>query len=71
MSEPRIGIFLNVQQPDSVSPRTIVDQAVAHTAHPFTPGIQLGHRQAWRGLGAVGIPGLVGLHQVGRGFEPA
>ncbi|MBJ7333363.1 MAG: LLM class flavin-dependent oxidoreductase, partial [Thermoleophilia bacterium] len=32
MSEPRIGIFLNVQQPDSVSPRTIVDQAVAHTA---------------------------------------
>ena len=32
MSEPRIGIFLNVQQPESVSPREIVEQAVAHTA---------------------------------------
>ena len=30
--EPRIGIFLNVQQPDGVSPREIVTQAVAHTA---------------------------------------
>ena len=46
-------------------------QAVAHFEHPFTPGIQLGYRQAWRGMGAVGIPGLVGLHQVGRGFETA
>ena len=32
MSEPRVGIFLNVQQPDSVTPREIVEQAVAHTA---------------------------------------
>ena len=32
MSEPRVGIFLNVQQPDSVSPREIVEHAVAHTA---------------------------------------
>ncbi len=32
MGEPRIGIFLNVQQPESVTPREIVDQAVAHTA---------------------------------------
>ncbi len=30
--EPRVGIFLNVQQPEGVSPRTIVAQAVAHTA---------------------------------------
>ena len=30
--EPRIGIFLNVQQPDSVSPQEIVQHAVAHTA---------------------------------------
>mgnify|MGYP006267406069 CR=1 FL=1 len=32
MSEPRVGIFLNVQQPDSVTPREIVEHAVAHTA---------------------------------------
>ena len=32
MGEPRIGIFLNVQQPDGVSPREIVEHAVAHTA---------------------------------------
>ena len=32
MGEPRIGIFLNVQQPATVSTRDIVDQAVAHTA---------------------------------------
>ena len=30
--EPRVGIFLNVQQPDGVSPRAVVEQAVAHTA---------------------------------------
>jgi alkanesulfonate monooxygenase SsuD/methylene tetrahydromethanopterin reductase-like flavin-dependent oxidoreductase (luciferase family) len=32
VSEPRIGIFHNVQQPDAVDPREIVAQAVAHTA---------------------------------------
>lgn len=32
MSEPRIGIFLNVQQPESVPPQEIARQAVAHTA---------------------------------------
>jgi alkanesulfonate monooxygenase SsuD/methylene tetrahydromethanopterin reductase-like flavin-dependent oxidoreductase (luciferase family) len=32
VSEPRIGIFLNVQQPDTVAPHTIIEQAVAHTA---------------------------------------
>jgi len=31
-TEPRIGIFLNVQQPESVSPQEIVQHAVAHTA---------------------------------------
>ncbi len=30
--EPRIGIFLNVQQPDAVGPDEIARQAVAHTA---------------------------------------
>ena len=30
--EPRIGIFLNVQQPDAVAPDEIARQAVAHTA---------------------------------------
>ena len=36
MSEPRIGIFLNVQQPDAVSPHTIIEQAVERVTHAHT-----------------------------------